>query len=731
MARSMLLLMLLPCGAGPETQAQEIVLARGRKAEGTIALPANPTPAENYAGQELATYFKKISGADFAVATQGDTRAAVVLRHDPALGGEEYHLRADPAAGTVVLSGGRPRGVLYGVYALLEDSLGCRWYTRDVERIPRRETLSLPASLNVRMKPRFEYREPYWTEAFDGTWAARNRVNSAFARLEEEHGGKIIYGSFVHTFNSILDPEKHFAEHPEYFSMVRGKRISGHTQLCLTHPEVLDITIKTVRRWIQSHPKAAIFSVSQNDWTNPCECPPCKALDDAEGSHAGTLLAFVNKVAEAIEKDHPNVAIDTLAYQYTRKPPKSIRPRPNVIVRLCSIECCFSHPLDGCPEKSNISFMEDLRGWSRLTKRLYVWDYTTNFSHYLLPFPNLDVLDKNLRTFADNGVAGIFEQGNYSPGGRGELSELRAWVLAKLLWDPSRDGNALIREFVSGTCGPAASQVQAFLDLQQEAIRRSSEHVRIFDPVTRAYLDIETLRKADALLEEAERIAAGANDPALHARIRRYRIPVWYARVWQAREPVEVLKPAAARLLEAVRQEKITHFRESRGLEEDLRRLNLAAARKPRKPAPEVIEGEDSAFRLFREGDLVRLEADEKAEDGAAARQVGRTTEWSLTWPIPVPKEAKPGLYRLRARIRIDKKGDEGPAFHAGVFDREANKGLGGIRVMAKDAPDGEYRWYDVCDLELKAGRYAWVAPGNNETVVLAIWTDRFELVPK
>src|SRR5258707_1161987 len=147
------------------------------------------------------------------------------------------------------------------------------------------------------------------------------------------------------------------------------------------------------------------------------------------------MIAYVNKIAEAIEKDHPNVAIDTLAYQYTRKPPRNIRPRPNVIVRLCSIECCFSHPLEGCTETANKSFVDDLKGWSHLTNRLYIWDYTTDFAHYLLPFPNIGVLDRNIRTFTENGVAGVFEQGNSS--GAGEMAERRAWILTKLLWNPA------------------------------------------------------------------------------------------------------------------------------------------------------------------------------------------------------------------------------------------------------------------------------------------------------
>ena len=119
-----------------------------------------------------------------------------------------------------------------------------------------------------------------------------------------------------------------------------------------------------------------------------------------------------------------------------------------------------------------------------------------------------------------------------------------------------------------------------------------------------------------------------------------------------------------------------------------------------------------------------------EAEDGVAAKQPGRTLEWSVAWDIPAPKDAA-GTYVLRARIRIEKKSDTGPAFHVGAYDTAAKKGLGEIRIQAKDAPNDEYKWYDVCELELKPGRYAYVAPDNNEANVTAIYTDRFELVPK
>ena len=711
--------------------AEPLVLAKGGQTDLRIVVAADATEPEKYAAQELATYLGKLSGATFPVenpATAGD-KPAIRLTFAADFGGEEYQLKVEGKG--LAIAGGRPRGVLYGVYALLEDYLGVRWYTRDCEKVEKKDPLSVPGDLNVRIKPRLEYREVFWTEALNGDWAAHNRMNSANASLTAKHGGKIVYGTFVHTFERILSAGKDFAQHPEYFSMVKGKRTNQNPQLCLTNPEVLEIAIKTVKDWIAKNPNANIFSVSQNDWHNPCECPNCKAIDDAEGSHAGTLVKFVNAIGEAIEKDHPAVAIDTLAYQYTRKPPKTVIPRPNVIVRLCSIECCFSHPLDGCSEKTNVSFVEDLKGWNKLTKRLYIWDYTTDFSHYIMPFPNLGALDKNVRTFADNGVVGIFEQGNYSPGGGGELSELRGWVLAKLLWDPSRNGEELIKEFVAGAYGASGAKVQQFIDLEREAVAKSGEHVRIFDAFKRGYLAAENLREWDKVLGEAEKTAADTGDAKLLARVQRLRLPIWYTQVSQAKEPIETLKNAAGRLLAVADEQKVTHFHEWTTKATDVKRLQLLLARKPVTPAPGVILGEDHDFRLHREGDLSMLVADAKAEDGVAAKQPGRTLEWSVAWDIPVPKDAQPGPYLLRARIRIEKKSDTGPAFHVGAYDAAAKKGLGEIKIQAQDVPNDEYKWHDVCELELKAGRYAYVAPDNNEANVTAIYTDRFELVPK
>ncbi|MFZ2052922.1 MAG: DUF4838 domain-containing protein [Candidatus Aminicenantales bacterium] len=179
------------------------------------------------------------------------------------------------------------------------------------------------------------------------------------------------------------------------------------------------------------------------------------AVDGEEGSPSGSLLRFVNAVAADIEDEFPHITIDTLAYQYTRKPPRTTRPRPNVMVRLCSIECSFSVPLD---DPRNRTFIDDLEEWSKVADRLFIWDYTTDFSNYIQPHPNYGVLGPNIRLFIKNNVRGVFEQGAYQSRGS-EMAEMRAWMLAKLLWNPALDAARLREEFLEGYYGPSAGPV--------------------------------------------------------------------------------------------------------------------------------------------------------------------------------------------------------------------------------------------------------------------------------
>lgn len=513
----------------------ELLLAEKGEAKCVVLVDPAATAPERNAASELAATLRQITGTEFVIRTNGEAPDRAILVGPGAaarrvfaevpfdgLGAEELIIKAKD--NRLLLAGGRPRGTLYAVSRFLQDQCGVRWWTPWASRIPKQPTLRL-GEINVRAKPAFEYRESFWYPAFDADWSWRNGCNGNSSRLTPEKGGLISYQGFVHTFYPLVPPEKHFAEHPEWFSLIKGKRTTDRAQLCLTNPKLRDFTVERVKQWLHESPGAGIISVSQNDWHGACECPDCKALDDPEGTRAATMLAFVNYIAEKIEPDFPRVAVDTLAYQYTRKPPKTLKPRPNVIVRLCSIECNFREPLD---HPSNAAFADDLRGWSKLCQRLYVWDYTTDFAHYVQPHPNWFTLDANLRFFHAHGVRGVFEQGAYQSHGS-EMAELRAWVLAQLLWNPQRDGRALIHEFLEGYYGAAGPAIARYLDFLHEASR--GHNLTCYSGTDAPFLRFKPLAEAEKIWHEAERAVAG--DEEFLTRVRLGHLPVRY--VWLSR----------------------------------------------------------------------------------------------------------------------------------------------------------------------------------------------------
>ncbi len=439
----------------------------------------------------------------------------------------------------LVLAGGQPRGTLYAVYTFLEDQLGCRWWSSTESTIPARPTVTIDG-LNVRYVPVLEYRSPFWFDAFDGNWAARNKGNGQAHRLEAKHGGKHIYEGFVHTFYPLIPPQKYFADHPEWFSEIDGKRTTDHAQLCLTNEEMRKELVKNLKERLRNNPAATIASVSQNDWIGNCKCKNCAAIEQEEGSPAGLMLRFVNAVAADIEQEFPNVAISTLAYQYTRKPPKITKPRDNVIVQLCSIECSFCKPL---ADERNKAFRDDIVGWAPMSQRLYIWDYTTNFRHHIMPHPNLRVLGPNVKFFADHNVKGIFEQGAYTTSGA-EMAELRAWVLAKLLWDPNRDGEALTNEFIDGYYGPAAPHMKAYLKVTHDAVEQSGDWLGCFQESNAKFLSFDTLSRGWQHLKAAE--AAVQDSPDLRFRVQVAQLPTMYVFIARWNEMREAAKIATA-----------------------------------------------------------------------------------------------------------------------------------------------------------------------------------------
>jgi hypothetical protein len=570
------------------SQATEgIILVRNGVSAYSICISPSASPSEKHAAAELQKFLAEISGAQLPILSADSVKKSpLILIGQSAtthrlkidipmekMGEEGFLLKTHGRH--LVIAGGRQRGTLYGAYTFLEQ-LGCRWFTREVSRIPHRATIEIP-SLNEVQLPAFEYREPYFTEAWDKDWAVRNKTNGHFQHLDESTGGKLQYYPFVHSFYQLIPPEKYFQSHPEFFSLIEGKRRIDRGQLCLTNPEMLQVAVESVFAWIQKHPEATLFSVSQNDWEGWCECDNCRRVEQEEGgAHSGPILRFVNALAAKIEKRHPGKLIDTLAYWYSENPPARVRPRPNVRIRLCPIGVCETHPYEQCPRDAY--FMKNLKAWSEITSQLYIWHYNTNFSHYLLPFPDFDELATDIPMYKKHGVVGLFLEGAYPEGGGAENAELRSYIMAKLMWNPNVDVKTLIDEFHHAYYGKSSKPMGEYFDLLHVEVRMPPQgighHHWIYGVPD---FSEQFLPRAKGLFQQAE---LAAESESVRNRVKRARLSLDYLDLlyamrfevnngWYAPLNIIELKSRFARFFSNVRGFGITELHEATPLVED------------------------------------------------------------------------------------------------------------------------------------------------------------------
>ncbi len=506
--------------AGRMRPAGTIELARDGRSDFSLCVSAEESPVTRAAADTLRRYLHAVCGALLPVTEAYDPAARQVVfevgsSRDPelnvaGLGHDGFRIKT--VEESVYLSANSDYGIQNAVYTFLETYLGCRKYSPEVTVVPRRPSIVLLPIDDTQVPPITFRMQGFHEPAYD----AWHKLNT-----NEE------FGLFVHTFRKLVPPERYFAEHPEYFSLLKGRR-TPDGQLCLTHPDVYRIVVEDLRARMREKPRATFWSVSQNDTYVPCECPACRALDDAEGSPSGSLLAFVNRVADAF----PDRRISTLAYQYSRSAPRHLRPRPNVNIMLCSIECNRSRPIVDDPQSAD--FVRDVENWGRITDDILLWDYVIQFRNLVSPFPNLRVLQPNLQFFVQNGITSVFEQGLGEL--HGEFAELRGYLIAKLLWNPNADVDSLLTDFLTGFYGDAAPFLRRYIDTMHDALEASGEPLDIYGypwPSPNGYLASARMEEYRRCFDSAE--AAVAADAELLARVQTARLPIQFAELEQAK----------------------------------------------------------------------------------------------------------------------------------------------------------------------------------------------------
>jgi hypothetical protein len=380
-----------------------------------------------------------------------------------------------------------------GVYDVLQRKFGFEYYQASANLIP--STLPKQFAFDkYESIPAFAYREIFYGETRRSGFADWHKLTSGASSFTfENHPG---WGLWVHTLHRLLPPQDYFETHPEYYALRNGVRLKD--QICLSHPDVLDIVCINLGNEIAKNPKAIYWSVSQMDNYNYCECDACKHTDSIEQSHAGTMLRFVNEVA----KRFPKQIISTLAYQYTRSAPVLTKPEANVNIMLCTIEENRAKSLRGT------GFETDLKNWANLTHNILIWDYVINFSHMVMPFPNWPTLQENLQLFQEYGVQLLFEQGYNAPSS--EMQPLRAYLLSKWSWDPQLNADTLIENFTNYFYGPAGPMVREVLQTQIKELQMSGKALTLYEPpITHVggYLNPASLKWALQMYDQAKKLS--------------------------------------------------------------------------------------------------------------------------------------------------------------------------------------------------------------------------------
>lgn len=518
-----------------------MILAKDRVPFGAIYVSENDF--ENHESQvwfiatQLRYYLARISTAPFEIKIN-DNENGIYISLDEKTATDEFSIKTE--GGSIYINGGK-RGVIYGGYELLE-TLGCRFFAPDCEKIPTLTTLETP-EINKREKPAFEFRDTdYGSIKRFSKFATQCRINGRWNDIPEHLGGSIGYALGAHSFARLVPHDEYRDTHPEYFSFYNGRRQAvenDNWQLCLTNPDILDIVVDNARKILKENPDKKILSISQNDNPYGCQCENCLKSDAEEGSPVGTLIKFVNRVAEILEPEFPDVIFDILAYHYTRPASNKTQTRHNVCVRLCASGTCFAHAFDKCDDRSravkhpngkSTIFIEDLIEWSKVCNRLYVWDYTSNFPLYPMPFPNWRVLKPNLQTMAKYNVKGVFEEANGSYYGGVDFNELRTYLVSKLLWDPNCDVDAHRREFMEYYYGEAAPYLDKYLNMLCDFVERENYHLYIQDTKRPPYLSDEWLEKYNVIFDKAESAVKG--DGIRLTRVQKARLSIRFADVF-------------------------------------------------------------------------------------------------------------------------------------------------------------------------------------------------------
>ena len=526
----------------------------------TVVLPAKPTEQEKTAAGELVLHLNKIYNTKTATVSEnnlrkdtkyiylGNTALAAQEKIDSSKFSPEEHLVKTVDAQRLIVTGGAPRGVIYGALELLENYYGVLWLDDEFTYIPKAKLSNWPKGLLLRGKPDFQVRciHTYWSKNATArqVTAFRNRLNFLHDHranpLMAKYGIEQLYGSprEVHTY---YDYSKEWGkEDEECFSLdTRGRRVrstsaGGPGQICWTNPKTVKLFEKKLREFIEKdrkkYGKSApfLYEVSDNDNGYRCNCKNC--LDGAKKfkGYCGIVIDFTNKLARAIAKDYPDVIIQMMAYKDVKNVPVGIKAEKNVWIRL-TIPRDTVRPFEHPNNRKDIEVLKKYREIGTLT----IWDWWIMYNNTTMGVFH-EAIPSCLRLYKDAGVVSLMmelEAPLETP-----FYQLRVWLGRRFMVNTKRDLEKETDLFMNAYYGPKAAPVMK--ELLNYMLKRQAEvkaNLNTLAPQQRPDLDEAFFRTCDALIAKALTLA---ETPVNKKHVRKERFVLDYANVRKNRTSV-------------------------------------------------------------------------------------------------------------------------------------------------------------------------------------------------
>ena len=490
---------------------QKPALVRDGWVEGLIVAPTAGSGDDVLAGKELQAYLKKISGGEvpiFSSAAKAKAMVRIAVAGKPSA--EGWTGAAPPPDGfaietrghTLWIVGGDERGALYGVYDLLENDLGVRWFMPGAlgEDVVEATTVLLP---DVRREG-----HPSFDAVSGFIWAGGPGAPVWEKRIRAKVGSTTAF--FGHNWSNIIPPTAaNKAANPEWFALSGGVRTN---QLCSAHPDVVRITAQKAREFFDRNPAAVVFSISPNDGYGFCEDARCRAVDALYGVNDGTLsdrlVHYANEVLADLGRTHPTKQVGILAYVTHTNPPRAAKPHANYATLITRMpwEFCHAHALGDAACDINRRFMDYVTGWGRLTRNLGVYDYYGHF-YIFAPWPLVHSIRSDMRVLREAGVTRFMSETQQNWANQG----LNFYIGAKLAWNPAADVDALLADYFTRCYGRAADPMRRYWTLWEDAmVATTARGHGGYQWLPMFTLDLTA--QADRLLGEAEGAAAGDRD---------------------------------------------------------------------------------------------------------------------------------------------------------------------------------------------------------------------------